>query len=555
MQLIKLKNLIVNKISGEWGEEGTAENGIKIIRTTNFTNTGKIDYKNIAYRIISPEKVEKKRVLNGDIIIEKSGGSPNQPVGRVVFFDKDDSIYLTNNFTAILRPNADLIYNKFLFYTLFFLHKRGVTLRYQNKTTGIINLRLDKYLEEKISLPSISDQIKIAKTLSWVEELIGDRKESIDLLDELLQSKFIEMFGDPVIGQKFPYETFGNISKVRQGLQISISLRKNEPGINRYPYITNQFVNGGKIAEYIENPNANVLCDKDDVLMTRTGNTGIVVTDVKGVFHNNFFLIDYNKELLNKTYLVNFLRFPQVKKILIKKASTTTIPDLNHGEFYSVKIPIPPLSLQIQFASIVEKTELIKKDYKLSLAELENLYGSLSQRAFNGELDLSRLDITEELKAHEEIILQYKEQKEEEMKHIEEFEDENLTASTIHAALDWPIKSEVFNTEQIANLLKEKYKGFHFSFEMAYRYLSKRIKNIESYYFYSEELLGDPGLKNEANFKDFFQSALEKESQFIELKQQFYNPKEENFDLQLTADDYSLWKDKKDRSGIYFSIK
>ena len=76
--------------------------------------------------------------------------------------------------------------------------------------------------------------------------------------------------------------------------------------------------------------------------MTRTGNTGIVVTGVEGVFHNNFFKINLDKNKFDKDYIVNYLNQPKTKKTILAKAGTSTIPDLNHKDFYSIAIPIPP---------------------------------------------------------------------------------------------------------------------------------------------------------------------------------------------------------------------
>jgi type I restriction enzyme, S subunit len=388
MKNIKIRDLILEVITGEWGDTPIDNGSVCVLRSTNFTNDGFIDYKNTAKRSILSDKIKKKELLSGDVIIEKSGGSPNQPVGRVVYFEKpDNEIYLCNNFTSVLRPNKEKVYPKFLFYLLHKNHRIGKTLKFQNKTTGIINLKLNNYLNENEIIPErIEDQIRIATLLSRIEELIAKRKESIRLLDEFVKSTFLEMFGDPVRASKYMTKSFKEVSIVRQGLQIPISQRKSEPGENRYPYITNQFINGGKIAEFIENPKPNVICKKDDILMTRTGNTGIVITDIDGVFHNNFFLIDYNRDLLNKIYLVNFLKLPHIKKIVLRKASTTTIPDLNHGDFYSIYLPVPPLDIQKKFAKIVEKVESIKLKYQNSLFELEKLYGAVSQRAFRGEI-------------------------------------------------------------------------------------------------------------------------------------------------------------------------
>ena len=69
-------------------------------------------------------------------------------------------------------------------------------------------------------------------------------------------------------------------------------------------YITIQYLNGSKNVEYIENPKVNVICNKNDILMTRTGNTGMVITNVEGVFHNNFFIVNFDRNILIKEYLI-----------------------------------------------------------------------------------------------------------------------------------------------------------------------------------------------------------------------------------------------------------
>ena len=106
-------------ISGEWGKElEEGKKGTKVIRTTNFTNLGKLDFNNMAERNIDLKKYKNKILKTGDIIIEKSGGSPTQPVGRTVIFELDsDEEYVCNNFTSILRPK-NIIYPKYSLYLL-----------------------------------------------------------------------------------------------------------------------------------------------------------------------------------------------------------------------------------------------------------------------------------------------------------------------------------------------------------------------------------------------------------------------------------------------------
>jgi len=141
--------------------------------------------------------------------------------------------------------------------------------------------------------------------------------------------------------------------KVRQGLQIPISERFHEPGLNRFQYITVKSIHSNTFNEYIENPGKRVVCTEEDILFTRTGNTGEIITNIKGVFHNNFFLVDFNKKILFKDYLIYFLKQKRIQGIILSLSGATTIPDLNHGDFFRLLITIPPLHEQQKIASIL----------------------------------------------------------------------------------------------------------------------------------------------------------------------------------------------------------
>ncbi|MFK5948719.1 MAG: restriction endonuclease subunit S [Methylococcales bacterium] len=147
---------------------------------------------------------------------------------------------------------------------------------------------------------------------------------------------------------------FSNVMKVRQGLQIAISKRLKKPTENSKEYITIQSIKkADQDREYVEAPSKRVICEKEDVLMTRTGNTGIVVTGVEGVFHNNFFLMDFNRSQIDAMFLVNYLRTIRVQHLILTKAGASTIPDLNHNDFYSIEFPLAPLSEQRKIAKIL----------------------------------------------------------------------------------------------------------------------------------------------------------------------------------------------------------
>lgn len=220
MKQVKLKNVFSELINGEWGSEAQEVlAGVSVLRTTNFTNEGKIDYSEVVKRVIDPFKVQKKKLRPGDIILEKSGGSDHQPVGRVVFFN-DPGEYLCNNFTMVLRVNQKTFSPRYIFYYMYGLHQKGITQKFQNKTTGIRNLQVKAYLELpfRFAIPTITEQKRIAGILDKVQSLIALQKQQLEKLDLLIKSKFIDMFGDPITNPKnWPIRRMGDVFKITSG--------------------------------------------------------------------------------------------------------------------------------------------------------------------------------------------------------------------------------------------------------------------------------------------------------------------------------------------------
>lgn len=191
--------------------------------------------------------------------------------------------------------------------------------------------------------------------------------------------------------------TFRELCNINQGLQIPIEDRYLTDGENRYFYITNQFLKeGSKEKYYIENPLPSVICNEDDILMTRTGNTGIVVTNVKGVFHNNFFKINYDKNKVIKDYLVQYLRSDYIQREIMIYASSTTIPDLKHSDFYRIKCVLPPLKEQEKIAEILSTWDLAIEKQEQLIEKKKELKKGLMQKLLSGEVRFK--DFNEEWK-------------------------------------------------------------------------------------------------------------------------------------------------------------
>lgn len=165
-----LSSLIAESYPGEWGKEAKNNNGVKVLRTTNFQNNGHIDYSDVIVRYIEQKKIEKKCLRTGDIILERSGGTKDNPVGRVVLFEAEGE-YMFNNFTQLLRP----IKSVNPYYLFFYLHTsynadKASMRAMASQTTGIQNLNMTDYMAKEIPLPSLEEQEQFERLYRQVDK-------------------------------------------------------------------------------------------------------------------------------------------------------------------------------------------------------------------------------------------------------------------------------------------------------------------------------------------------------------------------------------------------
>ena len=173
-----IKNICDN-INGLWKGKKDPFINVGVIRNANFTKDFKLDYSNIEYIDVEQRAFSQRHLKNGDLIIEKSGGSDNYPVGRAILYEGKDELYSFSNFTMVLRiKDKNIISSKFLYYFLLDKYKKGVMRTMQTQTTGLHNLILDKYLSMELCIPPYSEQKRI---IDAIEELF-------DKLDAIMES-------------------------------------------------------------------------------------------------------------------------------------------------------------------------------------------------------------------------------------------------------------------------------------------------------------------------------------------------------------------------------
>lgn len=393
--MTRLGDIFESQIAGEWGSECVEnENGTKVLRTTNFTQEGKINYGDVVIRSINQSKVEKKRLHYGDIILEKSGGTEKTPVGRVVFCDEaiEDSIYLCNNFTQAMRVNQAIAIPRYVFYFMWYLHSSGKTDLLQNKTTGIRNLQVKSYLNENCPLPALEEQRKIAAVLDKVSNLIAKRRQQLDKLDELVKSRFIEMFG------VYPANPMGWDTGTIRDIVADVRYGSSRPAVDggKYPYLRmNNITYSGELnladikrIDVPENELDKCTVRRGDVLFNRTnskelvGKTCVYNRDEMMVLAGFVIRVRVTKRILPE-FLSAFLNTDFSKQMLLGMCKAAIgQANINAQEMQDIGLYLPPVALQQQFVQFKSQTDKSKFAIQKSLEKLEILKKALMQEYF-----------------------------------------------------------------------------------------------------------------------------------------------------------------------------
>lgn len=295
------------------------------------------------------------------------------------------------------RTNLDYI-NYWLKSKKFFLSKLANGVAQKNLSATIIK-------ELEIPLPPIEIQIKIAKALDKAQELIDNRKLQLEKYDELIQSTFIDMFGDPITNPKN-----WEIKRLKEISTKILSGNTPKGGSNIYtkkgiPFFRSQNIWRNKIKyedivyidEAIHESMQKSSLKNRDILITKTGRINtensslgraamFLGEDNKGNINGHVYLVRLKKCMADKfvLYIITTDKYREYIRSICVGAIDKRQINKNHLE----EFPIinPPIELQSKFASIVEKIEYEKKICEESLKRLEENFNSIIDKAFKGEL-------------------------------------------------------------------------------------------------------------------------------------------------------------------------
>lgn len=409
----QLKSVLVKNDAGDWGSEPDKD-AIGVIRSTNFNNDGKLDLSDIAYRTLSKRKFEEKKLYASDILIERSGGSETQPVGRVGLITDEiaETDYAFANFIQRISLN-DNVNTKFVYYCLQQMYEMGITAGMQSQTTGIRNLDWKQYIKVLLPKPSISEQSAIAAILSKVDEAIASVQASIAAAERLKKSlmqnlltgrmkpdgtlrKEDEFYLDEKFGRVPVGWVVKRIDEISDYVQYGLNQASSENG--KIPMLRMNNIVKGKMTNaplvYVDS-NDSLLqqykLEKGDILFNRTnsldlvGKVGIFELDGDFVFASYLIKVKVSKD--NNPYFVNYAlnSYPIQCSLRSKATPAVSQANINSKSLRNTSIVVPTNKKeQDEIVSRINdvENEIINKQNKIAV--LERLKKSLMQNLLTG---------------------------------------------------------------------------------------------------------------------------------------------------------------------------
>ncbi len=305
--------------------------------------------------------------------------------------------FSTSTDCLVMYSKLSNIDNEYLYYCL--LHNihilengfRGAGLKHISK----------KYIEGiKITyIPNIDVQKKIVKIINFSKELIDKRKEQIEALDELVKSKFIEMFGDPNDNCKgWDVRKLGEIFKVGSSKRI-YQREQTSAGVPflRISDLVQRIETGSNSSElYISEEQYSLFKEKSlvplegDILITSRGTLGLCyIVQATDKFYFQDGMISWLKQMdseVNPIYITKLFSMRGFRKQIDEVQTGTTVNYLSISRLSELDVMYPDIKLQNKFSDFVKQVDKLKLEMEKSLKELEDNFNSLMQRAFRGEL-------------------------------------------------------------------------------------------------------------------------------------------------------------------------
>lgn len=322
-------------------------------------------------------------------------------IGKMAFAGCD--LFTNEAIAALPIKDERNLNSEYLYYAL-----RSATFGGSNQAAMGKTLNSKSLAEITIPLPPLNDQIRIAYLLGKVEGLLAQREQQLQKLDELLSSVFLDMFGDPILNPNGFLVTrlsdfYLNPKEGTKCGPFGSALKKGELVESGVPvWNMDNITADGQMALPFRmwitadkyNDLSSYSVQDGDIIISRAGTVGkMCVARMNGqpaVISTNLIRLRLGADL-RPLHFVSLMLYCKGRVGRLKTGADGAFTHMNTGVLDSLEFPYPPVELQDRFGVIASKVEITKSRYQQSLTALEALYGALSQQAFKGKLDLTRV--------------------------------------------------------------------------------------------------------------------------------------------------------------------
>lgn len=354
--------------------EADEENAVALLRANNIQETG-LNFDDLVY--IDRSMVKSEQYLRaGDILICSSSGSKNL-VGKAAYIPED----LPCSFGAFCKVVRTQTVDSYYLGQYFQSPRYRQEISEASAGANINNIRNEHI--DKLTIPphSKSEQMEIVQSLLCVNKQIDYTKQQLAKLDELVKSRFIELFGDGHDG-KTQLKMLGSICKFQQGTQIPVEEQFEEQisGYKRFLRIID-YTQAPQPPRYV-NVNGKEVDEKSVVIVRYGATAGFVGRGYQGILANNLFEIMPDETILSKDFLFLALKYGTFEEEVHTKAFGAAMPALSFSMMNDIPVVVPVMEQQQQFVSFVEQVDKSKLVVQQSLEKLETLKKSLMQQYF-----------------------------------------------------------------------------------------------------------------------------------------------------------------------------
>jgi restriction endonuclease S subunit len=312
-------------INGLWKGEKPPFVNVGVFRNTNFTKDGTLDESDVAYLDVEQRQFEKRQLQFGDLILEKSGGGPKQPVGRVALFDKKSGSYSFSNFTSAMRvkDKKELDF-RFLHKFLFWTHLSGVTEGMQTRSTGIRNLNGDAYKSIEIPIPPLAEQRRIVGLLdeafAGIATAQAHAQQNLQNAQALLNSRLHQLFSQDADG--WTARSLGDVCEFEGGSQPPKSQFIHSLKQDYVRFLQIRDFDSERHVTFIPVSPKNRLCCAEDIMIGRYGaSVGRILTGKAGAYNVALIKTIPDVKRLDRDFLYFYLLSNEFQGRLAKVAS------------------------------------------------------------------------------------------------------------------------------------------------------------------------------------------------------------------------------------------